>query len=96
MLDRPISGRIFFEQVLHDNLDIGRPDQVSLVFDRPCDHQAVLRGRRCDGFADQWRPFVTDVAGPALDEGGVAVGRTCAVAVRVVVSAGLPTRWPGG
>jgi hypothetical protein len=34
MLDRPISGRIFFEQVLHDNLDIGRPDQVSLVFDR--------------------------------------------------------------
>jgi hypothetical protein len=34
MLDRPVSGRIFFEQVLHDNLDIGRPDQVSLVFDR--------------------------------------------------------------
>jgi hypothetical protein len=29
MLDRPVSGRIFFEQVLHDNLDIGRPDQVS-------------------------------------------------------------------
>ena len=34
MLDRPVSGRIFFEQVLHDNLDIGRPDQVSLIFDR--------------------------------------------------------------
>ena len=34
MLDRPVSGRIFFEQVLHDNLDVGRPDQVSLVFDR--------------------------------------------------------------
>jgi hypothetical protein len=34
MLDRPISGRIFFEQVLHDNLDLGRPDQVGLVFDR--------------------------------------------------------------
>src|SRR4051812_23951941 len=34
MLDRPVSGRIFFEQVLHDNLDIGRPDQVSLVFNR--------------------------------------------------------------
>jgi hypothetical protein len=34
MLDRPVSGRIFFERVLHDNLDIGRPDQVSLVFDR--------------------------------------------------------------
>ena len=25
MLDRPVYGRIFFEQVLHDNLDIGRP-----------------------------------------------------------------------
>ena len=34
MLDRPVSGRIFFEQVLHDNLDIGRPDQVGLIFDR--------------------------------------------------------------
>ena len=34
MLDRPVSGRIFFEQVLHDNLDIGRPDQVSLIFGR--------------------------------------------------------------
>ena len=34
MLDAPVSGRIFFEQVIRDNLDIGRPDQVSLVFDR--------------------------------------------------------------
>jgi hypothetical protein len=34
MLDTPLSGRIFFEQVLHDNLDAGRPDRVSLVFDR--------------------------------------------------------------
>src|SRR5450759_2003303 len=29
-----VSGRIFFEQVLHENLDIGRPDQIGLVFDR--------------------------------------------------------------
>jgi hypothetical protein len=34
MLDKPLSGRVFFEQVIRDNLDIGRPDQVSLVFDR--------------------------------------------------------------
>ncbi len=34
MLDQPVSGRIFFDQVIRDNLDIGRPDQVSLVFDR--------------------------------------------------------------
>jgi hypothetical protein len=33
-LDRPVSGRIFFEQAIRDNLDIGRPDQVGLVFDR--------------------------------------------------------------
>ena len=34
MLDTPVSGRVFFEQVIRDNLDIGRPDQVSLIFDR--------------------------------------------------------------
>ncbi|MBS4727904.1 hypothetical protein MSM1_05925 [Mycobacterium sp. SM1] len=34
MLDRPVSGRIFFEQVIRDNLDIGRPDHVSLIFNR--------------------------------------------------------------
>ncbi|MGB8384056.1 MAG: hypothetical protein WCG47_22895, partial [Dermatophilaceae bacterium] len=34
MLDTPVSGRIFFEQVLHDNLDAGRPDRIGLVFDR--------------------------------------------------------------
>jgi hypothetical protein len=25
---------LFFEQVIRENLDIGRPDQVSLIFDR--------------------------------------------------------------
>jgi hypothetical protein len=34
VLDRPVTGRIFFEQVIRDNLDIGRPDQVGLVFGR--------------------------------------------------------------
>jgi hypothetical protein len=34
MLDKPVSGRMFFEQVIRDNLDIGRPDQVALIFDR--------------------------------------------------------------
>jgi hypothetical protein len=42
MLDRPLSGRIFFEQALHDNLDAGRPDRVSLVFDK----RIVTRGPR--------------------------------------------------
>ena len=31
---RPASGRIFFDQAIRDNLDIGRPDQISLVFGR--------------------------------------------------------------
>ena len=34
MLDRPVTGRIFFEQVIRDNLDLGRPDQVGLIFAR--------------------------------------------------------------
>ena len=34
VLDKPLSGRIFFDQVIADNLDIGRPDQVGLIFDR--------------------------------------------------------------
>ena len=38
MLDRPLSGRVFFEQMIRDNLDIGRPDKVGLVFDRQIHH----------------------------------------------------------
>lgn len=34
MLDKPVAGRMFFEQVIRDNLDIGRPDQIALVFAR--------------------------------------------------------------
>lgn len=34
MLDRPVTGRVFFEEVIRENLDIGRPSQVQLIFDR--------------------------------------------------------------
>jgi hypothetical protein len=34
VLDRPLMGRIFFEEVIRENLDLGRPDQVQLIFDR--------------------------------------------------------------
>jgi hypothetical protein len=34
VLDRPLTGRIFFEQVICENLDIGRPAQVQLIFNR--------------------------------------------------------------
>jgi hypothetical protein len=34
VLDRPLSGRVFFEEVIRENLDLGRPDQVQLIFQR--------------------------------------------------------------
>ena len=34
MLDRPVTGRIFFEEVIRENLDLGRPKQIQLIFDR--------------------------------------------------------------
>jgi hypothetical protein len=34
VLDRPVSGRLFFEEVIRENLDLGRPDQVHLLFGR--------------------------------------------------------------
>ncbi len=34
VFDRPLTGRVFFEQVIRENLDLGRPDQVQLIFDR--------------------------------------------------------------
>jgi hypothetical protein len=34
VLDRPQSGRIFFEEVIRENLDLGRPDHVQLIFAR--------------------------------------------------------------
>ncbi len=34
VLDRPLTGRVFFEEVIRENLDLGRPDQVQLLFGR--------------------------------------------------------------
>lgn len=34
VLDRPVNGRVFFEEVIRENLDIGRPSQVQLIFNR--------------------------------------------------------------
>jgi hypothetical protein len=42
VLDRPVTGRIFFEQIIRDNLDLGRPDRVSLIFDR----RIITKGRK--------------------------------------------------
>jgi hypothetical protein len=61
VLDRPLSGRIFFDQVIADNLDIGRPDQVGLIFDR----KIVRRGPRATPGRFRTR-VITDGVTPSL------------------------------
>jgi hypothetical protein len=34
VFDRPAAGRAFFEGLIRDHLDLGRPSQVALIFDR--------------------------------------------------------------
>jgi hypothetical protein len=34
VFERPLAGRVFFERVIRDNLDLGRPKNVQLIFDR--------------------------------------------------------------
>jgi hypothetical protein len=34
VFDRPAAGRAFFEGVIRDHLDVGRPSQVALIFDK--------------------------------------------------------------
>ena len=64
VLDRPVSGRIFFDQVIADNLDIGRPDQVGLVFDR----RIIRKGRRATPGRFRTR-VITEGVTPSLHAG---------------------------
>lgn len=34
VFDRPVQGREFFEEVIRENLDLGRPERVQLLFER--------------------------------------------------------------
>jgi hypothetical protein len=34
VFDRPLAGRQFFEEVIRENLDLGRPDRIQLLFGR--------------------------------------------------------------
>ena len=61
VLDKPVSGRVFFEQVIRDNLDAGRPDQVSLIFDR----RVMSRGPRATPGRFRTRVLTTGVT-PSL------------------------------
>jgi len=60
-LDAPVTGRIFFDQVLRDNLDLGRPDQVSLIFDR----RIIRNGKRATPGRFRTR-VITDGVTPSL------------------------------
>jgi hypothetical protein len=61
VLDRPVTGRVFFEQVIRDNLDAGRPDQVSLIFDR-----RVIHGRHRPTPGQFRTRVITDGVTPSL------------------------------
>ena len=39
VLDRPRTGRSFFEEVIRENLDLGRPDHMQLIFNRRVSRQ---------------------------------------------------------
>ncbi len=61
MLDRPLSGRVLFEEVIRENLDIGRPDKIGLVFAR----QIRTRGKHPT--PGRWRTRVlTEGVTPSL------------------------------
>jgi hypothetical protein len=61
MLDRPLSGRVLFEEIIRENLDLGRPSGIGLVFDR----RIVTRGPRPT--PARWRTrVVTEGVTPSL------------------------------
>jgi hypothetical protein len=43
--DRAVSGRCFFEEVIRENIDLGRPEQVQLIFSRRLNRSTVADGR---------------------------------------------------
>jgi hypothetical protein len=61
MLDAPITGRIFFEHVIRNNLDIGRADQVGLIFNR-----RIQRGQRRPTPSRFRTRVITDGVTPSL------------------------------
>ena len=45
VFDRPVQGRVFFEEVVRENLDMGRPDHVQLIFNRRVTRRTPSRHR---------------------------------------------------
>ena len=57
VLDDPLRGREFFEEVIRDNLDLGRPDRIQLLVDRRV--QTNTPGRF-------WTRVITEGIAPSL------------------------------
>jgi|HubBroStandDraft_4_1064222.scaffolds.fasta_scaffold23596_2 hypothetical protein len=64
VLDAPVTGRIFSGQLIRDNLDLGRPDRVSLIFDR----KIIRKGRRATPGRFRTR-VITEGVTPSLHAG---------------------------
>ena len=47
VLDAPAAGRSFFEQIIRENLDLGRPEHVQLIFDRRVNRRTPGLFRTC-------------------------------------------------
>jgi hypothetical protein len=43
--DRGVNGRCFFEEVIRENIDLGRPEQVQLIFARKMQRKTATDGR---------------------------------------------------
>jgi hypothetical protein len=61
MLDKPVTGRIFLEQMIRDNLDLGRPGKISLIFGR-----RIHNGRKRPTPSEFRTRIVTDNVTPAV------------------------------
>jgi hypothetical protein len=64
MLDAPVSGRVFFEHVIRDNLDIGRADHIGLIFNHRIHH-----GRKRRTQSRFRTRVITDGVTPSLHAG---------------------------
>jgi len=47
VLDGPAAGRSFFEEIIRENIDLGRPDQVQLIFGRRINRRTPGLFRTC-------------------------------------------------
>ena len=60
VFDRPVQGRHFFEEIIRENLDLGRPDRVNLIFPSP-----VTRRTPPPSFGYRTR-IITDGVNPSV------------------------------